>query len=955
MTLNPPPANLNPATSIPTEAELNTMNDAALIARAGVTQLPSSKITDMMRQWLKAKIKSPGAVVLFRMGDFYELFADDAVLAAPLLDLTLTSRDKNKSTDAVPMAGFQHQVAPSYIAKLIEQGFKVAICDQLEDPKLVKQGAIVKRGITRVVTPGTVFDEENLDAKVNNFLIAIGCVGNPAAGVHLGLAALDISTGEFLAASCPNEMTVIDEVSRLAAREVIIGEGVPLSPETLQALRNDTRLGQPRRIEMRPMPTAKQMGKKLPLLSSLPVPIDSVLAEPARLPSLVAAEMALAYVYETQGENHRHVTTLRPYDLSAQMLLDATTRQHLGLSAGVGAWRAQGSLLSAIDRTTTAAGSRRLLRFVMFPSTDLHTINGRHDRVGAFVDDPLSRAQVRASLSGIADIERIVGRIAAKRANPRDLERLGLSLRQIPDVARSLVESKLPLLHTWGKQIDLLKDLADLLTRAIRENAPTMLGTDDYVFCQGYDEELDKVVALSTGGREQIAAMEEAEKANTGINSLKIRYTSVFGYYIEVTKTNLSKVPAHYQRKQTISTGERYITDELKKLEEDLETAETKRQTRERELFDELCQKLLAQSARLTHVADQLADLDALASFSELADERHYNRPRMLPAAEKLLHVEDGRHPVVEVAMSQRREAYVPCSIELSGKDRSVVVVTGPNMAGKSTLMRAVALIQILAQAGSFVPAKSAALSISDRIFTRVGASDDLSSGRSTFMVEMTETSHILHNATPYSLVLLDEVGRGTSTYDGLSIAWSVAEYLHEAVGARTLFATHYHEMTQLSEYLPRLKNVHVVVKEQNDGIIFTHTLADGGAERSYGIHVARLAGLPSDVVARAQRILHWLEGEDQRSDEDTQEIAKAEQLPKPRARRGQLAQQQMNFFQSAPPAPPPVEVIDPAAMDALELVRRLAALDANTLTPIGALQNLSVWIDEAKRIQRKK
>jgi DNA mismatch repair protein MutS len=633
--------------------------------------------------------------------------------------------------------------------------------------------------------------------------------------------------------------------------------------------------------------------------------------------------------------------------LADRLSLDQTTRAHLDICGPAGDLRKSGTLLWHLDKTKTAAGGRRLLRLLLQPSADLTEIEGRLDRLQVLVDDPALRQCLLEALGG-ADVERLVARAANGRAGPRELLRLHQALLRFPVVVEALFAHPVwaEAIAVLGEAIEACSVVCVELGRAIREDAPGSLG-DDRAFCDGYDAVLDELWALQSGGQSQIAALESKERELTGIPSLKIRFNSVFGYYVEVTKAHQAKVPERYKRKQTIANGERYLTDELSLLEEQVDGAGGGRRRREGELLQQLLALVGTHARALLEAAAFVADVDAVTALAEVAVAGRYTRPILSAKEGRRLVLDDVRHPVVERWCQERGEPFVPASITLDG-ERQILVVTGPNMAGKSTMMRMVALCQLLAQCGSFVPARSASLTLCDRIFTRVGASDDIASGRSTFMVEMTETSHILRGATPHSLVLLDEIGRGTSTFDGLAIAWAVAEHLHDTTGARTLFATHYHELTALDAHLGRLKNVHVVVKEWGDDIVFLRTLDDGPAGRSYGIQVARLAGLPVTVVARAKEVLAHLEGEAPPAHGGTQK-------PLPRTLGGGVVKKlganapQMSLFT---PSNPAAEEAAAGVVDdkALRLLDRLKAVDVNRLTPLQALNALAALVDDARR-----
>ncbi len=908
-------------------------DDESLVARAGVVLPAGTRVTPMLRQWLSAKAKAPDAILLFRMGDFYELFGDDARNAGRVLDLAVTTRDRDKGDSAMPMAGFPHPAAPAYIAKLIAAGLKVAVCDQLEDPALAR--GIVKRGVTRLVTPGMVLDEESLDARCNNFLVGVVDDGDDHEH-RFGLCAVDVSTGEVLCTTATHEAAVIDEVQRLGPREVVVAAGLS---EAFVARLCEGRAGEPpRRLETRRVERTRS-GRRT-LVQALG-PADPLLLESGRRTALVAAELCLSYAQETgQGSLPRHLQPPRGYVLEQRLLLDATTRAHLDLCGPAGDTRKPGTLLWHFDRTKTAAGGRRLLRALLQPLAARDQIEAQLDRTAALVDQPATRAALGTLLSAMADVERLVARASNGRAGPRDLWRLHRALERFPAIGEALVDEPawIKLLAPLSMAIERCSLVSEELGRALHDESPTMLG-DEPAFRPGYDEALDNFITLKSGGAAQIAALEQTEREHTGIPSLKVKHNSVFGYYLEVTKSHQGKVPGHYQRKQTVANGERYVTDELRALEEHIEGADGRRRRRESELFAALLERVAQESASLLAVASFVADVDATLSFAEVAVSERMVRPQLLDADKRSLVLEDVRHPVVEFLCRQRGESFVPASVILDD-DRQILVVTGPNMAGKSTVMREVALAQILAQAGSFVPARSATLSLCDRVFTRVGASDDIASGRSTFMVEMTETSHILRGATPFSLVLLDEIGRGTSTFDGLAIAWAVAEHLHDVTRARTLFATHYHELCDLALHLPRLKNVHVVVKEWGDDVVFVRTLEDGPAGRSFGVAVARLAGLPERVVTRARAVLAHLEGVPEAATTTTTGMPRAGSRP------SRPAPPQLTLF--APPVA--LEQSDGASEAGRRLLTKLRQIDVVRLTPLQALNTLASLVDDARK-----
>ncbi len=864
-------------------------------ATSAVALPPNTKITPMLRQWLDAKQKAPGAVLLFRMGDFYELFGEDATTAGPLIDLAVTTRDRDKGDGAMPMAGFPHHQAPQYIAKLIGAGMKVAVCDQMEDPALAK--GIVKRELTRIITPGMVLDDESLQAGANNFLVAVAASNSDD---NIGLCAMDASTGEVMATVLSLD-ALVDEVVRLAPRELVLARGAHESAAARIAELSSVR------VELTDRPGDFALSERLG-------PADPWLSDGARKLARVAVETALSYAQRMgQGTLLPHLLPARGYGLGDTLIIDPTTARHLDLMGPAGHLRKEGTLLELIDRTSSAAGGRRLLQMLSRPSAHRSAIEQRLDRVSDLVTDTAMRVHLRAALKRMPDIDRLVARIAARRCSPRDLLRLKQALEACGDVVHG-PSGAAHVLADVTARLQELQPLTTTLTAAVGDDAPAALGSEP-AFRTGFDTTLDEVTKLSSGGRDAIASMQDRERQQTGITTLKIRYTRVFGYTIEVTKAQQHKAPKHFIRKQTIANGERFVTDELMRLQADVEGAEQRRLAREGELFETLMDDVTTHARALLFVSAAMAELDALASLAEVAVSERWVRPQLLDSDAATLDLVDARHPVVEAGARRRGESYVPSSVQVGGA-RQLLIITGPNMAGKSTMMRQVALAQILAQAGSFVPAAKASLSLCDRIFTRIGACDDLARGRSTFMVEMAETSQILRGATPRSLVLLDEIGRGTSTYDGLSIAWAVAEHIHDVTGCRTLFATHYHELTRLDETLARVHNVHMVVTEFNDEIVFVRTVSDGPAHRSYGIQVARLAGLPDTVLARAKQVLRTLE----------------------------VARPPTHAAQSQLPNQPSLFDVTPA------VVTRLRALDVMRMTPMDALTTLAALVDEATK-----
>jgi DNA mismatch repair protein MutS len=867
----------------------------------------SSADTPLMRQYLEVKERYPDCVVFFRVGDFYEMFFDDAVTVARAIDLTLTSRDKG-SDNPTPMCGVPHHAAKHYLAKLIDKGFKVAICDQVEDPKFAK--GIVKREVVRVVTPGVVLDEEQLDAKQGLYLAALHPDG-PA----IGLAYLDVTTGEFgcTELDAADAAALDDELARLAPRELLLPAGA------LPALR--ARLP----IAFTDAPSGDPPSDAKLLEEALSATIQHLgLADWPR--AAAAAAACVRYARATQPAGALPLSRLVPYRATDQLILDEASQRNLELFATIAEGKKHGSLLGLVDETRTAMGGRLLRRWIGAPLTDVARIRRRHDAVEWLVERAALRGELRAHLAEVYDLERLAGRATLGVASPRDLAALRRSLERLPAIAQAIASAEkrslaVPELLALGGDLggDVAADIAGTLV-----DDPPIQWKEGGIIRRGCSPELDELVDIAEGGKEKILAIEARERERTGISSLKVRYNRVFGYYLEITRSNLARVPADYVRKQTLANAERYVTPELAEYEAKVLGADERRIALEAELFGALRERVARHARRLQGLAERVAALDALAAFAEVAHTAGYVRPEVDAGA--VIDITDGRHPVVErLAAPRESGGFVPNDVRLDPDDAQLLVVTGPNMAGKSTVMRQVALIALLGQAGSFVPARRARLGVVDRIFTRVGASDHLSRGDSTFMVEMRESASILRHATRRSLVILDEIGRGTSTYDGVSIAWAVAEHLHDRVGAKTLFATHYHELTALAQSRPRVRNVHVAVREVGGGIVFLHKLVDGGASRSYGIEVARLAGLPRTVIDRARAILATLE----QSDRGT----------------ARAASPQLALFAPAPaPVPVPDAVPAPAPVPGA-VVEKLRAVDPDDLTPRQAHQLLAeLW-----------
>lgn len=862
---------------------------------ASTASKPARAVTPMMQQYLDAKAASPDCVLLFRMGDFYELFHDDAKLAARVLGLALTSRDKGDNP--VPMAGFPHHQLESYLGKLIAAGLRAAICEQVEDPRLAK--GLVKREVTRVVSPGTVTDDALLDPQESNYLAAI------VPGKSVGLAWIDLSTGRFLAAELP-EARLADELARIAPVEVLLADDAEPPPTRFDERLVITRrpawaFGHKASVEA----LAKHFGTQT---------LEGFGFAGGEVAALRAAGAVLDYLTETQKSSLAHIDRLVPYRQGQTLEIDEATRRSLEITRTLREGRREGSLLEVLNRTVTAMGARLLAEWLANPLTSLPAIDERLDAVAEMLAQANLAAELREQLKGIYDVERLLARVTTGRASPRDLSFLARTLRTLPTVKAKLTARAAVLLTRLEGEIDLCPDVRAQLDAALEDDCP-LLSREGGFIRPDFSAELDNLRELAAGGKQWIARYQAEESQRTGIPNLKVGFNQVFGYYLEITHTHREKVPATYIRKQTVKNAERYITPELKEYEEKVLAADEKAKELEHELFLELREVVGAAARRLRGTAAALAQTDVLAALAELARDRGYCRPTMV--AEPLLSIAEGRHPVLDVRLPAG--TFVPNDVSASADEGLMLLITGPNMAGKSTYIRQVALISLMAQMGSFVPARQAMLGVADRIFARVGASDELARGQSTFMVEMTETARILNTASERSLVILDEIGRGTSTYDGVSLAWAIVEHLHDRVGCRTLFATHYHELTDLASSLARVKNLNVAVREWQDNVVFLHKIVEGAADKSYGIHVARLAGVPRGVLERAKQILARLEQEHLASDGRPKLAGKRLRVG------GDL---QLTLF--APPENP-----------LLETIRQT---DINALTPLAALALVEQW-----------
>lgn len=794
----------------------------------------------MVKQYLSIKEKHQDAILFFRLGDFYEMFYQDAEVASRELDLVLTGRGQEENR--MPMCGIPFHAADNYVARLIDKGYKVAICEQVEDPKLAK--GVVKREVIRIVTPGTVIESNLLSEKINNYLLAITKEKN-----RFGLAYVDASTGEFKVTEIDDREKLIDEINRVNPAEILVSDMLenswnPGNREVHSQVSHTTFQ------DTYDLETAEEKLKEFFKVNSL----DSFGLSSVKT-AWGAAAAILDYLKETQKTSLDHINQIRPYHTSQFMFIDASTRRNLELVQTIRDKSYKGSLLWVLDKTKTSMGSRLLRQWVLQPLLDVEKINQRLDAVSELFGNGMLRAELGQEIKNISDIERAAGRIASASANARDLIALKESLRLLPKLRNLITKVKSSMLKELHGLPD-FGDVLDLISRSVVDDPPFVL-REGGLIKGGCNSELDEIKKAVREGKDWIAHLEREERKKTGIKSLKVGFTRVFGYYIEVTKANLSQVPDNYIRKQTLVNCERFITPELKEKESLILNADERMKEMEYKVFCEVRFKVAERTPHLQKLAHVLAQIDVLLSLAEVAVENHYCRPKFrIPNS--ALRISESRHPVVEKTLGAYQ--FVPNKVEMDNEESRFLLITGPNMAGKSTYMRQIALISLMAQVGSFIPAKEAELCLIDRIFTRIGAMDDIFAGQSTFMMEMTETANILHNATEKSLIILDEIGRGTSTFDGMSIAAAVAEYIHSKIKAKTLFATHYHEITQLADKHPGMKNLNVLVKEEGDHVTFLHRIVEGPADRSYGIQVAKLAGLPKEVVQRAKEVYNTLE-----------------------------------------------------------------------------------------------
>lgn len=863
-----------------------------------------AEFSPMMQHYLDTKKQYSDCVLFYRLGDFYEMFYEDAEIVAKELELTLTGKDCGQEKRA-PMSGIPYHAADGYIAKLIEKGYKVAICEQVEDPKQSK--GIVKREVVRVVTPGTVIESNLLEEKKNNYIMAIY-----KSGLYFGISVCDITTGEFLATQISehnNFARLLDEISRYSPAEIIVSEMMFNSKTEIDKIRERFKVYISKENE-------EFFDGEYELLSGIYNIIDDRnekiedLAE--KKLAIYATNGLLKYLEDTQKTGLEHINTIKIYNTTRYMALDINARRNLELIEKMRDKSKKGTLLWVLDKTSTSMGGRMLRRWINDPLIDKAEINERLDAVEEMKDSLILREDIIGALKKVYDIERLAGKVAYGNANGRDLIALKNSVKQLPDIKHILAATGSTMLKKIYKEMDTLDDIYEIIENSIVEDPPIGV-KDGGLIKMGYDPEIDKLKSATTDGKKWLLELEVKEKEQTGIKNLKIGFNKVFGYFLEVTKSNLSQVPERYIRKQTLANAERYITEELKQLENQILGAEERVVILEYNAFTEIRDSIQKQIQRIQKTASLISELDVIASFAAVAEELNYVKPEV--DNEGVIDIKDGRHPVIEKMISSNN--FVPNDTYLDKKSNRLAIITGPNMAGKSTFMRQVALITLMAQVGSFVPASYAKIGIVDKIFTRVGASDDLSMGQSTFMVEMMEVATILKEATSNSLVILDEIGRGTSTYDGLSIAWAVAEFIadKEKCGAKTLFATHYHELTDLENKIDGIKNYSIAVKEKGEDIIFLRRIVEGGTDESYGVHVARLAGVPQIVTQKANEILQSLE----RKNIMTKEI---------------ITKEEQKTVSAA-------DYLDIYNYKVAEVAHEIDKIDFNQLTPIDALNTL--------------
>ena len=868
-----------------------------------------TEYTPMMQHYLKTHEEYKDCILFYRLGDFYEMFFDDAKVVSKELELTLTGKSCG-AEERAPMCGIPYHAAETYLTRLVKKGYKVAICEQVEDPKLAK--GMVKREVTRVVTPGTTLNAQALDETKNNYIMCIAYIGD-----HYGISSADITTGDYYVTEVDSERKLLDEVNKYQPTEIICNEAFYISGIDIDDMKNrmgiviyslDAWYFSDETAQM----TLKDHFKVRDLEGLGLADYDS---------GVVAAGALLKYLYETQKTTLSNLVAIHPYTTGKFMIIDSSTRRNLELVETLREKQKRGSLLWVLDKTRTAMGARTLRSFVEQPLIERTEIEERYDAIDEFNTNAITREEIREYLNPVYDLERLITRVTYQTANPRDLIAFRNSIHMLPPIKTLMSDFQSPLLKRLYEQLDTLDELYELIERSITEEPPLTLH-DGGILKEGYNEEVDRLRKAKTDGKSWLADLEAKEREKTGIKNLKIKYNKVFGYYLEVTNSFKDMVPDYFTRKQTLANAERFITPELKELEDVILGAEDKLIVLEYELFREVRQKVADEVVRIQKTAKAVAQIDVFASLATVAEQNNYCRPKLNEKG--LIDIKDGRHPVVERMI--QNEMFVANDTYLDNGSNRVSIITGPNMAGKSTYMRQSALIVLMAQIGSFVPAKSAKIGIVDRIFTRVGASDDLASGQSTFMVEMSEVANILRNATSNSLLILDEIGRGTSTFDGLSIAWAVVEHISNPrlLGAKTLFATHYHELTELEGKLNSVNNYCIAVKEKGDDIVFLRKIVKGGADKSYGIQVAKLAGVPDNVIERAKEIVEELSNND--ITEIVQDISAEGSSKRSKPKLDEVDLEQISLLDT---------------MDNDTILNELKELDLGQMTPIEAMNKL--------------
>lgn len=868
-----------------------------------------TEYTPMMQHYLKTHEEYKDCILFYRLGDFYEMFFDDAKVVSKELELTLTGKSCG-AEERAPMCGIPYHAAETYLTRLVKKGYKVAICEQVEDPKLAK--GMVKREVTRVVTPGTTLNAQALDETKNNYIMCIAYIGD-----HYGISSADITTGDYYVTEVDSERKLLDEVNKYQPTEIICNEAFYISGIDIDDMKNrmgivvyslDAWYFSDETAQM----TLKDHFKVRDLEGLGLADYDS---------GVIAAGALLKYLYETQKTTLSNLVAIHPYTTGKFMIIDSSTRRNLELVETLREKQKRGSLLWVLDKTRTAMGARTLRSFVEQPLIERAEIEERYDAIDEFNTNAITREEIREYLNPVYDLERLITRVTYQTANPRDLIAFRNSIHMLPPIKTLMSDFQSPLLKRLYEQLDTLDELYELIERSIAEEPPLTLH-DGGILKEGYNEEVDRLRKAKTDGKSWLADLEAKEREKTGIKNLKIKYNKVFGYYLEVTNSFKDLVPDYFTRKQTLANAERFITPELKELEDVILGAEDKLIVLEYELFREVRQKVADEVVRIQKTAKAVAQIDVFASLATVAEQNNYCRPKLNEKG--LIDIKDGRHPVVERMI--QNEMFVANDTYLDNGSNRVSIITGPNMAGKSTYMRQSALIVLMAQIGSFVPAKSAKIGIVDRIFTRVGASDDLASGQSTFMVEMSEVANILRNATSNSLLILDEIGRGTSTFDGLSIAWAVVEHISNPrlLGAKTLFATHYHELTELEGKLNSVNNYCIAVKEKGDDIVFLRKIVKGGADKSYGIQVAKLAGVPDNVIERAKEIVEELSNND--ITEIVQNISAEGGSKRSKPKLDEVDLEQISLLDT---------------MDNDTILNELKELDLGQMTPIEAMNKL--------------